>query len=226
MSIALDAATEKAKAPRKRREQKRAVETRERIIRAAGAEFAAKGFDGAATRSIAAAAGVQHTLVTYHFGGKEGLWQETLRFYSHERFEQLQSRLDGLRGVGAATKLYLYMDDFVRYSAECPEFAWIMGNVAAKPNPQLEWLFETQLSRGFSAVETMIEGAQKTGHFVDGEPRYLYYLFIGTVTRIFMLSAEVEKMLGRSPFDPDFVAMHAKTCLGLFFRNQPSLEPY
>ncbi|MGQ0280363.1 TetR/AcrR family transcriptional regulator [Sphingopyxis sp. Q841] len=221
-----EASLEATKAPRKRREQKRAVETRERIIRAAGSEFAAKGFDGAATRSIAAAAGVQHTLVTYHFGGKEGLWQETLRYYSHERFERLQARLEGLRGVGAAIKLYLYLEDFVHYSADCPEFAWIMGHVASTPNPQLDWLYETQLDRGFSTVETMIEGAQKSGHFVEGEPKYLYYLFIGMVTRVFMLSAEVEKILGRSPFDPSFVETHAKTCLGLFFRKEPNLEPY
>jgi len=212
------------KAPRKRREQQRAIDTRERIMRAAGSEFAAKGFDGAATRSIASAAGVQHTLVTYHFGGKEGLWRETLRYYSHERYEQLQARLDGLRGVGPAPKLYLYLEDFIRYSAASPEFAWMMGHVASHPNPQLDWLYETQLQRGFASVEAMIVGAQKSGHFIEGEPKYLYYLFIGMVTRIFMLSAEVEMMLGRSPFSDDFVDMHAKTCLSIFFRKLPNIS--
>lgn len=210
--------------PRKRREQQRAVETRERIIRAAAMEFAARGFEGAVTRSIANAAGVQHTLVSYHFGNKEGLWRETLRVYSHDRYDRLQERLRGLRGVDVSTKLYLYLEDFVHYSAEAPEFSWIMANVAQKPNEQLDWLFETQLERGFASVSEMIEAAQAAGHFIDGEPRYLYYLFIGMVTRIFMLSAEVEKVLKRSPFDPAFVDMHAKKCLEIFFKKLPSLD--
>lgn len=209
---------------RKRRVQQRSVETREKIIRAAGQEFAANGYDGAATRAIAAVAGVQHTLVTYHFGGKEGLWQATLRYYAHDRLGRIQRRLDGLRGVEMATKVYLFLDDFVRYSAEYPEFAWMMGNVAYKPNPQLDWLYEVQLKPGFERIEEMIRGAQESGHFIEGEPRHLYYMFIGMATRIFMLAAEVEMVLCRSPFDAEFVDVHARTCLNAFFRKLPNID--
>lgn len=37
-------------------------------------EFGLKGLEGASTRSIAAAAGTAMSAITYHFGGKEGLY--------------------------------------------------------------------------------------------------------------------------------------------------------
>jgi AcrR family transcriptional regulator len=41
---------------------------------AANEEFGRYGFDGARVMRIAAAAGVNHQLITYHFGGKQGLY--------------------------------------------------------------------------------------------------------------------------------------------------------
>jgi TetR/AcrR family transcriptional regulator len=49
--------------------------TRERILEAALAEFASKGFAGARVEQIAARAGVNKQLISYYFGGKQGLYQ-------------------------------------------------------------------------------------------------------------------------------------------------------
>jgi TetR/AcrR family transcriptional regulator len=57
--------------PSRRRDPER---TRQAIIEAANEEFGAHGFDGARVMRIAAAAGVNHQLITYHFGSKKGLY--------------------------------------------------------------------------------------------------------------------------------------------------------
>ncbi len=49
-------------------------ETHERLLDIAIAEFGAKGLEGASTRGIAAAAGTAMSSITYHYGGKEGLY--------------------------------------------------------------------------------------------------------------------------------------------------------
>ncbi|MGN9785943.1 TetR/AcrR family transcriptional regulator [Nonomuraea sp. ZG12] len=49
--------------------------TKARIVQAALEEFAAKGFAGARVGEIAARAGVNKQLISYYFGGKEGLYQ-------------------------------------------------------------------------------------------------------------------------------------------------------
>ncbi len=55
------------------------VPTRERILRAAVAEFGAKGYSGARTATIATRAGVNPQLISYYFGGKRGLLDELRR---------------------------------------------------------------------------------------------------------------------------------------------------
>ncbi len=52
--------------------------TQKRILDAAEAEFAAKGFDGARLGSIARDAGVQQALIHHHFKGKAGLYREVI----------------------------------------------------------------------------------------------------------------------------------------------------
>lgn len=59
-------------------------DTRHRLLEAAILVFAEKGYDGAGIREIAQRAQANSALVTYHFGGKEGLYREALRSI-HER---------------------------------------------------------------------------------------------------------------------------------------------
>jgi TetR/AcrR family transcriptional regulator len=49
--------------------------TKARILQAALEEFAAKGFAGARVSEIATKAGINKQLISYYFGGKEGLFQ-------------------------------------------------------------------------------------------------------------------------------------------------------
>ncbi|MFK9003938.1 CerR family C-terminal domain-containing protein [Pseudomonas pergaminensis] len=52
----------------------RGEETRARIIEAAVEVFGARGYDGASTRDIATAAGVNAPAIQYYFDGKEGVY--------------------------------------------------------------------------------------------------------------------------------------------------------
>jgi TetR/AcrR family transcriptional regulator len=62
-----------------------AERTRQRIVDAALQEFGAKGFAGARVADIAERAGVNQQLISYYFGGKQGLYDELLaRWYQLE----------------------------------------------------------------------------------------------------------------------------------------------
>lgn len=211
-------------APRKavRATQQRAIDTRRKIIEAAIEEFAKNGYEGASTRTIATEAGLQHTLVTYHFKGKEGLWRAAISSILTDYAAAFQVRLEGLRGVDDVTKLRLIHEDFIRFSAQKLNFHRMMSHVASAPSRQLDWLVDEYLRRTFDSRAELIRSAQKMGRYVEGDPYHLEYIFIGAVTRIFMLGAEVEKIMGRSPYDPAFVDEHVRVCLALFFRDPPS----
>jgi AcrR family transcriptional regulator len=53
--------------------------TKERILTAAEALFAQRGFDGASLRQLTAAAGVNLAAVNYHFGSKDKLVEQVFR---------------------------------------------------------------------------------------------------------------------------------------------------
>ncbi|MGN6375166.1 MAG: CerR family C-terminal domain-containing protein [Sphingomonas sp.] len=64
----------------------------DRLLETAIREFGLKGLDGASTRGIAAAAGTAMSSITYHYGGKEGLYVAAADYIA----QQMISVLDGL----------------------------------------------------------------------------------------------------------------------------------
>jgi len=72
MSTALSATTRKKK-------ERNSADKKERILKAAEKEFAAKGFDGARLSAIAKTADVQQALIHHYFEDKERLHAEVIR---------------------------------------------------------------------------------------------------------------------------------------------------
>lgn len=219
---------------RLRHRQQRSIDTRERIIQAAAAEFAAHGFEGTSTRTVASKAGVQYPLVNYHFKNKDGLWRAVLTDFNERFADMYRSRLEGLRGVEAATKLRLVFEDFIRFIAGNPNFSWLMSHAASigdqrvnrqRVNRQrMNWLVDEYVREFAKTVTELIRAAQKAGRFVEGDPHHLFYIFIGGATRLFMMAAEVKKVSGQNPMTPAYVDEHIRLCTRLFFRDPDNTE--
>jgi TetR/AcrR family transcriptional regulator len=208
-------------ADRGRRPQRRALDTRERIISAALSEFSTHGFRGTSTRTVAKLAGVQHPLVNYHFTNKEGLWRAVLAATGGTFIDQFNRRLAGLRGVDDVTKLRLVQEDFIRFAAAHPHFHMLMSQEAQHSSKHLKFIVTALARPYFAQITPLIRAAQQAGKYVNGDPHHLQYLFIGAATRIFTLAAEVKLMTGRSPSSPKAIDEHVAACLGLFFRELP-----
>jgi TetR/AcrR family transcriptional regulator len=205
-----------------RRRQQRAVDTRKRILEVAYSEFAELGYEGTSTRTIAAKAGVQHPLVTYHFKSKEGLWRAVFVAVGSSFSDQWKKRLTELDDRDDVTKLRLIQEDFIRFAAANPGYHWLMSNEGSRPGERLNWIVENRAKSYFKTIAKLIRSAQRAGRYVDGNPYHLQYLFIGAVTRILMQSAEAEQVMGLSPFSPKFIESHIRACCALFFRDAPS----
>lgn len=63
------------RAPEPEQRQRDAERSRERLLAAALDEFSAHGYAGARINAIAERAGLNQQLITYYFGGKEGLYR-------------------------------------------------------------------------------------------------------------------------------------------------------
>ena len=75
--------------PSARAEKIAAVEPRERILSAAGQEFAERGYEAATVRDICLAAGVNLAAVNYYFGDKQRLYVESVKHAHQQRAGQV-----------------------------------------------------------------------------------------------------------------------------------------
>lgn len=85
------------------RRERNAVETKKRILDAAGAEFAAKGYDGARLVNIARQAGVQQALIHHYFEDKARLFDAVLQMGLETMTKGVWDLLDQL-GIRGKTK--------------------------------------------------------------------------------------------------------------------------
>ncbi len=101
-------------------------ETRQRILRAAIAVFAEKGFDGARVDSIAARARINKQLLYHHFGNKDDLFTAALESeYLDFRAAEAALELDDLR----ADRAILTLVEFTwRYYLAHPEFIRMLNS--------------------------------------------------------------------------------------------------
>lgn len=88
------------------------------ILKAATEEFALKGYAGARTEGIANAAGVNHTLLFYHFKSKEQLYCAVLETVFSEWNDRVSRGLD--LEAPAKERLLAYVDSYFDFIAEFP----------------------------------------------------------------------------------------------------------
>jgi TetR/AcrR family transcriptional regulator len=93
--------------------QRDADGTRSRILAAASAEFARKGFAGARVDAIAKASGANKRMIYYYFASKEGLYTAVLeRAYRDMRDSEMALALDHLEPLDGIRKLVEFKFDY------------------------------------------------------------------------------------------------------------------
>jgi AcrR family transcriptional regulator len=199
-----------------RRPQRRAIETRDRLIEAAIEEFADKGFEGASTREIASRAGVAQSAVPYHFKTKDLLWRAAGERLFQLLQERLTSRLQGLEGVDVVTTGRLLLTELVRFAATHPELHRFMLQEGTAPSERLEWLVSKHVAPMGALVQGMMEGFEAVGGSFPGPPSHLFYVLIGAVSTPYAIAPQVQMTTGEDPFSDDFVEAHTEMILQLF----------
>ena len=94
----------------------RSSETRAKLIREAIEVFAALGYQGASTRTLAERAGVNLAAIPYHFGGKRELYLAaalTIANYARERMAPVVARLRDANGADQTTRIDEALSSFI-----------------------------------------------------------------------------------------------------------------
>jgi AcrR family transcriptional regulator len=110
----------------------------DRLLEVAVREFGQKGLEGASTRGIAAAAGTAMSSITYHYGGKEGLYLAAADYIA-QQMEGVAERFDagGLPGTpeAARTTIQTVLGRMIDKLASKQTMPWSMFIMREQMNP-------------------------------------------------------------------------------------------
>jgi AcrR family transcriptional regulator len=202
--------------PRPRRPRASSKATRRRIIEAALRAFGEHGYDGAMTRDIAAAAGVQQPLINYHFGSKDGLWRAVVAHLFAEMRDSVQGRLGEVAALDPPEALGAVLHHFVRFTAERPQLSRLILKETAARGARLRWIVEHHLRPTFDAALALIRAAQRHGALPGIDPVSAYYLFLGAATSAFVMGPAYQLLTGDDPFRADRRDAYADAVVRLF----------
>ena len=104
----------------RRTQEVRSATSRHRLLTAAAAEFAARGFAGASVDRIARVARVNKAMIYYHFASKAALYREILR----DMFEAVAMRVAAAAGATATPddKVRAFVDAIATEAEARPHF--------------------------------------------------------------------------------------------------------
>ncbi|WP_312165007.1 TetR family transcriptional regulator [Phenylobacterium sp.] len=212
--------TEVAPRPRGRpAKDARSVEaTRAAILAAALTLFSERGFEGVALRDIAAAAGVEHSLVRYHFTDKATLWRAALRNLVDQMNAERRVLWRATYGQPLLERFKQALRDYVRYCARHPEHARIMVHETMTDTDRTAWIAEHIVVPQHRAGRRNIEALMAAGHLPRMEPRRLIYMMAAASQAPFTLAGELRLAYGVDPMTPQEVEAHADAVIATFVR--------
>lgn len=136
-------------------------DTRSRILQAAAVVFADFGFERATVRVICDRASVNVAAVNYHFGDKESLYIEVLKYCKALAFEKYPPELDTKKSDPPDVKLKAFIRSFVfRILDEGVSslFGRLVSREYVEPTGALDMLVEEAMRPTFSLLSDIVGG--------------------------------------------------------------------
>ena len=197
---ALETTPELKPAPRGRgrpsRDSRSVEDTRAAIRDASLKLFAERGFEAASMRDIAAAVGVEHSLLRYHFGDKGKLWREAVSQMIDRLDAEMAEVWSSNQGQPLVERFKDYVRAYVRYCAAHPEHARIVVQESMRPSDRVAWIVDKGVRTQHGQLTPVLRALIRQGHLPDIPIPSLIYMLSGASQNIFMLANEVRAAHG------------------------------
>jgi AcrR family transcriptional regulator len=204
-------------APREAK-QVRSEQTRAQILQIALEEFSSRGFAAVSLREIAELAQVNHAMIRYHYGSKEGLWRESATYL----FERLASEVPPPELSSSEPDLDVlkqYVRDYVRYCARHPEHARLMVQESIIASERLQWVSENHIKPSHEKTLVLIEKVRRSIGLAEVDPIMLLYMITSVAQMPYLLTAELQYSHDRNTLEHAAIESHADAVVKLIFRD-------
>lgn len=178
--------------------QRDAERTRRALLESALAEFAAKGRAGARVSEIATRAGVNKQLISYYFGGKDGLYRALVEGWQQHEDEFASKELS----------LAEIVEGYVRSSVEHRDISrlFIRDSLddAAQPAD------DPEVGPGDTEIADMRRRQERGEIAADLDPAFLLLALQGAASVGLTFPADVRTLTGVDPASPEFAERYAE----------------
>jgi TetR/AcrR family transcriptional regulator len=161
------------------RTRRDADRTREALLEAGAELFAGRGFEGARVERIARRAGVNTAMISYHFGGKRGLYDAILE----ATFDPAVARLEALAASvqPAPRRLAAFIDLFVEVASRRPHLPAMLLREVLAGGRHLRPRYLSYLLTNYRVVRGILEQGRRQRSFRRVDPLLLHLGLVGSL---------------------------------------------
>jgi len=176
----------------RRRQQDRSAVSRRRLVRAAAAEFAARGFAGANVDRIARAARVNKAMIYYHFASKAALYREILR----DMFEAVAVRVEEASQMESRpdVKVRAFVEAIAIEAEARPHFPPIWFREIAENGTHLDAATIVHIRKVITALGRILREGTDSGCFHQLNPILVHAGVVGPLL-LYFASAQLRRRL-------------------------------
>ncbi|WP_342415491.1 TetR/AcrR family transcriptional regulator [Paenibacillus sp. FSL R10-2782] len=150
--------------------------SKQRILQAAKRQFARQGFDATSLRQICTDAGVNTALISYHYGGKEQLFNAIYeQYYLPERYEHIFEVLNNPH-----TAMEAFIELMIKYRFEEPDLMAITYQELAM-NSSRSHFIKQFLQPAWNLMKQIVTKGQERSMFYCPSLDYALTSIMGTL---------------------------------------------
>ena len=196
-----------------------AEDTQERLLAAAIKLFAQQGFDGTSVKELADAAGVNVSLISYHFGGKENLYRTCLEQFGQSRLASARRLLQPVQSLDEFRfRLTMFAEEVFVCHIDNSDTIRILNRECDMDHPIAHDVFQNSFLKVFETLVGFFEAAKQLKLLrEDIDAQLAAQVFYGSLIHIARSNTIGEKFFGKSIRDVSYrealVSHIVSTCL-------------
>lgn len=189
---------------------------KEKLISAGIELFAEYGYDKVSIRQIAAVAGVNSSMISYYFNGKNGLYEAIIKevLQNFDSFINFVSGADIDPRKGFELYVRAVNDIHQKYP---PHFVKLIYREMLNPSTGFENVAVARLRRNFEVLLNMIERGKAQGIFrKDLDNEKILLMFVSVINFYFLVKPLHSRIIKQ---DSGFAGSYLKQVLDIFFNG-------
>lgn len=175
--------------------------TRRALLKAGLELFSTHGFAGSTIEQIAQRAKVNKALISYYFGGKQGL-QDAIHLETFRLFDPRISILPSRDGK-AVDDLHAFIGAFIGLAESDSDYPVMLlrGLISGEADP--EGIFATRALELNRVLREILEKGYKAGQFRKADPLLTQVSIVGSLLFFFATAASRRRMFEVGRFDKE-----------------------